>query len=110
MSPHDERRRVFDESWQVEAYALVQVLIETGRISASQWARAFGAALREAADRAEPDTSDTYYATLSETLQRVLVAGGRIEDAEIRQRIDDWRAAYRRTPHGKPVRLNEPQE
>jgi nitrile hydratase accessory protein len=106
----DEQRRAFDESWQAEAYALVQVLIETGRISSSQWAKAFGAALREAADQGEPDSSDTYYTTLFETLQRVLVAGGRMQDAEIRQRIDDWRAAYRRTPHGKPVRLNEPQK
>ena len=104
----DELRPAFDEPWQAEAYALVQVLIETGRISSSQWAKAFGAALREAADQGEPDSGDTYYTTLFETLQRVLVAGGRMQDAEIRQRIDDWRAAYRRTPHGKPVRLNEP--
>jgi nitrile hydratase accessory protein len=108
--PPDEQRRAFDESWQVEAYALVQVLIETGRISSSQWAKAFGAALREAADQGEPDSSDTYYTTLSETLQRVLVAEGRMQAAEIRQRIDDWRAAYLRTPHGRPVRLNEAQE
>jgi hypothetical protein len=73
-------------STKAEAYALVQVLIETGRISSSQWAKAFGAALREAAGQGEPDSSDTYYAALSETLQRVLVAGGRVQDAEIRQR------------------------
>jgi nitrile hydratase subunit beta len=106
----DELRPVFNEPWQAEAYALVQVLIETGRISSSQWAKAFGAALWEAAGQGEPDGSDTYYSTLSETLQRVLVAGGRVHDAEIRQRIDDWRAAYRRTPHGKPVRLKEAQD
>jgi hypothetical protein len=70
--PPDEQRRAFDESWQVEAYALVHVLIETGRISSSQWAKAFGAALREAADQGELDSSNTYYTTLSETLQRVL--------------------------------------
>ena len=106
----DELRPASDEPWQAEAYALVQVLTETGRISSSQWAKAFGAALREAAGQGEPDSSDTYYATLSETLQRVLVAGGRVRDAEIRQRIDDWRAAYRRTPHGNPVRLKEAQD
>ena len=33
-----------------------------------------------------------------------------MQDAEIRQRIDDWRAAYRRTPHGNPVKLNKAQE
>jgi nitrile hydratase accessory protein len=88
----DELRPAFNEPWRAEAYALVQVLIETDRISSSQWAKAFGAALREAAGQGEPDSSDTYYSTLSETLQRVLVAGGRVHDAEIRQRIDDWRA------------------
>jgi nitrile hydratase accessory protein len=106
----DELRPPFNEPWQAEAYALVQVLIETGRISSSQWAKAFGAALREAGGQGEPDSSDTYYATLSETLQRVLVAGGHVHDGEIRQRIDDWRAAYRRTPHGNPVRLKEAQD
>jgi len=85
----DELRPAFNEPW----HALVQVLIETGRISSSQWAKAFGAALREAAGQGEPVSSDTYYAALAETLQRVLVAGGRVQDAEIRQRIDDWRAA-----------------
>ena len=74
MSPlPDEERPAFNESWQVQAYALVQVLIETSRISPSQWTRAFGAALREATDQGEPDSGDTYYATLSEALQRVLV-------------------------------------
>jgi nitrile hydratase accessory protein len=106
----DELRPAFDEPWQAQAYALAQVLIETGRISPSQWAKAFAAGLREAAGQGKPDSSDTYYATLSETLQRVLVAAGRVEEATIQQRIDDWRAAYRRTPHGNPVRLKEAQD
>jgi nitrile hydratase accessory protein len=76
----DELRPAFNEPWQAEAYALVQVLIETGRISSSQWAKAFGAALWEAAGQGEPDSSDTYYSTLSETLQRVLVRGGQRQD------------------------------
>jgi nitrile hydratase accessory protein len=106
----DELRPAFDEPWQAEAYALVQILIETGQVSSSQWAKAFGAGLREAADQGKPDGSDTYYATLSETLQRVLIAGGRVQEATIQTRIDEWRAAYRRTPHGNPVRLNEAQD
>jgi nitrile hydratase accessory protein len=64
----DELRPAFDEPWQAQAYALAQVLIETGRISSSQWAKAFAAGLREAAGQGKPDSSDTYYATLSETL------------------------------------------
>ena len=55
----DEQRPAFNEPWQAEAYAVVQVLIETSRIS-----QAFGTSLREAAAEGEPDSSDTYYAAL----------------------------------------------
>lgn len=92
----DELRPAFNEPWQAEAYALVQVLIETGRISSSQWAKAFGAALREAAGQGEPDSSNTYYATLSETIQRVLVAGGRVQR---RDSTADRRLASCLSPH-----------
>jgi nitrile hydratase accessory protein len=103
----DEQRLAFNEPWQAEAYALVQVLIETGRISPTEWTQAFRASLREAAAEGEPDSSDTYYAALSEALKRVLVAGGRLQGAEVRQRIDDWRAAYHRTLHGMHVSLRD---
>jgi nitrile hydratase accessory protein len=103
----DEQRLAFNEPWQAEAYAFVQVLIETGRISPAEWAQAFGASLREAAAEGEPDSGDTYHAALSEALERVLVAGGRLQGAEIRQRIAAWRAAYHHTLHGMPVRLTD---
>jgi nitrile hydratase accessory protein len=103
----DEQRPAFNEPWHAEAYALVQVLIEAGRISPPEWAQAFGAALREAAAEGEPDSSDTYYAALSEALERVLVAGGSLQGPEVWQRINDWRAVYHRTLHGMPVRLTD---
>jgi nitrile hydratase accessory protein len=103
----DEQRPAFNEPWHAEAYALVQVLIEAGRISPPEWAQAFDTALREPAAEGEPDSSDTYYAALSEALERVLVAGGSLQGAEVWQRINDWRAAYHRTLHGMPVRLTD---
>ena len=103
-----EQRPAFNEPWQAEAYALVQVLIETGRISPQEWATLFGAALRDAAIDGKPDKSETYYAALSKALEHVLVVGGVVHDAEVEQRTDDWRGAYRRTPHGKPVKLEKP--
>lgn len=101
----DDPRPAFNEPWQAEAYALVQVLVETGRISPQEWATAFGAALRQAATDGEPDSSETYYAALSKALERALVAGGAVQGTEVGQRIDDWRVAYKGTPHGKPIRL-----
>jgi len=98
----------FAEPWQAEAYSMVQALIESGRIAASKWPTAFGAALRNAGDRGDPDDSQTYYAALVEALLTLLVAEGSLNGDEIVQRIEDWRAAYLRTPHGKPVTLTGP--
>lgn len=104
----EEQRPSFNEPWQAEAYALVQVLIETARISPQEWAALFGDALRDAAIHGKPDNSETYYAALSKALEHVLVVAGLVQDAEVEQRTDDWRAAYHRTPHGKPVKLEMP--
>jgi hypothetical protein len=84
---------------------MAQTLIDSGRIAASEWSSVFGAALRKAAEHGAADDSDTYYATLVEALMTVLVAKGRLEDDEIARRVEDWRAAYLGTPHGKPVTL-----
>lgn len=84
---------------------MAQALIESRRIAASKWPSAFGAALRKAGDRGAADDSETYYAALVEALMTLLVAEGGLNGDEIARRIDDWRAAYLRTPHGKPVTL-----
>jgi nitrile hydratase accessory protein len=98
----------FAEPWQAEAYAMAQTLMESGGIAASDWAAAFGAALRKAADRGAADDSETYYAALVEALISVLVGEGRLDAEDIARRVEDWRAAYLRTPHGKPVTLAGP--
>lgn len=108
MNPPRQREDgepAFAEPWQAEAYAMAQTLIESGRIAASEWPSVFGAALRKAAGRGEADTSEAYYAALVEALMSVLVARGGLEAGEIERRVEDWRAAYLRTPHGKPVLL-----
>lgn len=101
----DGQRPRFNEPWEAEAYALVQVLLESHRISPREWASTFGGALREVAV-ATPDSDDQYYSSLATALERVLVANGTLREVDIAQRIGDWRAAYNRTPHGKPVKLD----
>lgn len=82
---------------------MVQVLIETGRVHPTRWAHAFGVALRKVADKGAADDNQTYYAALADALGRVLVTEGRLQADAIEKRVEDWRAAYLRTPHGKPV-------
>lgn len=95
----------FAEPWQAEAYALVQVLIETGRVNPTQWAEAFGSALRKVAAGGALEDSGTYYAALADALGQVLLDDGRLRAGEAEQRVKAWRAAYQQTPHGKPVAL-----
>ena len=95
----------FAEPWHAEAYALVQVLIETGRVEPTRWTEAFGSALRKAAADGSPEDSGTYYAALADALGQVLLDDGRLRAGEAEQRGEAWRAAYQQTPHGKPVTL-----
>jgi nitrile hydratase accessory protein len=105
----DDLRPHFAEPWHAEAYAMVQVLIETGRITPARWAEAFGAALRKAVDDGTARNDDeTYYDAFAQAMGQVLVADGRLREADIEQRIEDWRTAYHRTPHGTPVTLLGP--
>jgi nitrile hydratase accessory protein len=104
----DDLRPAFAEPWHAEAYAMVQVLIETGRIAPARWVEAFGAALRKTADQAARDDNASYYDALAQALGQVLVADGRLREDEIERRIEEWRTAYYRTPHGKPVTLLAP--
>lgn len=101
----EDGRPAFAEAWHAEAYALVQVLIETGRVEPAQWAEAFGSALRKAAANGAPDDGPTYYAALADAIEQVLLDDGRLRAGEAEQRVEAWRAAYHKTPHGKPVTL-----
>lgn len=62
------RPKEFAAPWQAEAYSIAQALIEAGRIAPADWSATFGAALKAAADRGEPDDNATYYTALAEAL------------------------------------------
>lgn len=95
----------FDAPWQVEAYAIGQVLITAGLIPANDWATTLGAMIQQSLDGGAPDNLDTYYAAVAEALDETLGRQGIFSDGEVETRIQAWRSAYERTPHGQPVKL-----
>jgi nitrile hydratase accessory protein len=97
----DQNLPPFDEPWQAQAYAMTQVLIESGSMKAEDWAYAFGAAIRARLKAGAEDTTDTYFAAIGDALASVLALHG----VELDQTISGWRNAYETTPHGKPVVL-----
>ena len=95
---------VFDDAWQAEVLAMAQVLIDTGVITAADWADGLGAALREVQVDDESDTVQNYYLAALTALERLLVSSGiSAEDMDAQKQA--WVAAYRATPHGEPVKL-----
>lgn len=96
----------FNAPWQAEAYGISQALIEAGHVSADQWAMTLNAALRRNLyDEGLPDNAETYSVAVIEALGEVTSTNGIVSAEELEQRSEAWRFAYKRTPHGKPVKL-----
>lgn len=73
LLPRDEDGPVFEEPWQAQAFAVVVELIESGDVSREEWAKALGAALKEAEGKGEFDTGARYYDHWLTALERLAV-------------------------------------
>ena len=56
--------------------------------------------------RGEPDDGSRYYEHWLAALERLVTAKGLAEPAALQTRKEAWAAAYRNTPHGRPVELH----
>jgi nitrile hydratase accessory protein len=100
----DAEGPVFAEPWEAQAFALAVQLSKAGWFTWKEWTEALSAKLT-AADRNDPDDGTRYYHHWLAALEE-LVARKRLTDPEsMRRRKEEWAAAYRATPHGKPVEL-----
>jgi len=97
--PKDESGPVFAEPWEAQAFAMAVKLNDAGVFTWSEWAETLGAEIR-----AEPDRG--YYDSWLAALERLVEAKGLISTSERLGRIEDWDAAARATPHGKPIELS----
>lgn len=107
--PRDEEGPVFAEPWQAQAFALAVKLSEHGYFTWKEWASALADELKAAADRGEPDDGSHYYHHWVAALERLVTEKGLTESPVLEEKKDAWADAYRRTPHGKPIVLREPQ-
>ena len=95
----------FDESWQAEALAIADTLVQSGLFSASAWSNALGLALKQAESMGDKDTQETYYRCVLVALETLVANHSDIDQEAMAARREDWEAAYLSTPHGQPVRL-----
>jgi nitrile hydratase accessory protein len=103
--PRDDGGPIFAEPWQAQAFALAVRLSAQGHFTWKEWAAALADELKADAARGEPDDGSRYYHCWLAALES-LVVSKRLSDAvALSARKEAWAEAYRRTPHGKPVEL-----
>jgi nitrile hydratase accessory protein len=103
--PRDERGPVFEEPWQATAFALAVRLSAEGHFTWKEWAATLADELKVAAEHGEPDDGSRYYHYWLAALERLVVMKGLSDVATLLARKEAWAEAYRHTPHGKPVEL-----
>jgi nitrile hydratase accessory protein len=100
--PRDAEGPVFDEPWQAQAFALALQLHAQGVFTWTEWAGALSERLKAAGPE---DDGSRYYEHWLATLENLVTAKNLAADAELHDRKHAWEAAYRNTPHGRPVEL-----
>jgi nitrile hydratase accessory protein len=103
--PRDEGGPIFAEPWQAEAFALAVRLSAQGHFTWKEWAAALAQELASPRLSTPSDDNSFYYHCWLDALEGLVVAKRLSDPAALLARKQEWAAAYRRTPHGQPVEL-----
>lgn len=104
--PCDDAGPVFKAPWEAQAFAMMLSLHGAGIFTWKEWAAALAAELADAAAHGQPDDGSHYYEHWLAALEKLVVEKNIARAQDIEQRVQDWDAAARATPHGKPVELS----
>ena len=107
--PRDADGPVFAEPWQAQAFAMTLKLHQDGRFTWVEWADALAAEITRAQAAGDPDDGTTYYRHWLAALEHIAVTKGLATRPGLAKCKTEWEAAYKITPHGKPVNLSDPQ-
>lgn len=103
--PRDDDGPIFAEPWQATAFVLAVRLSAQGHFTWTEWAAVLGEELKLDAERGEPDDGSRYYHCWLAALERLVVTKRLSDVAALLARKEAWTEAYRKTPHGMPVEL-----
>ena len=103
--PRDEGGPVFAEPWQAAAFALAVRLSADGQFTWKEWAEALSEELKADELGGEPDVGSRYYHCWLTALERLVIEKGLSDPTSLLAQKEAWADAYRHTPHGKPVEL-----
>jgi nitrile hydratase accessory protein len=103
--PRDDEGPVFKAPWEAQAFAMTLTLHTRGVFTWREWADALAGELAAAASRGEPDDGTHYYEHWLAALEKLVARKKLIPEDVLERRVDEWDAAARATPHGKPIEL-----
>ena len=103
--PRDDGGPVFRAPWEAQAFAMTLALNARGVFTWREWADALAAEFAAAAARGEPDDGTRYYEHWLAAFEKLVASKNVIGGRELEERVEDWDAAARATPHGKPIEL-----
>ncbi|TMH82528.1 MAG: nitrile hydratase accessory protein [Betaproteobacteria bacterium] len=103
--PRDDAGPVFSAPWEAQAFAMTLSLHARGVFTWREWADVLAAELAAASARGEPDDGTHYYVHWLAALEKLVAGKKLILGNELERRVDEWDAAARSTPHGKPIEL-----
>lgn len=103
--PRDDAGPVFKAPWEAQAFAMTLTLHTRGVFTWREWADALAAELAAAAARGEPDDGAHYYEHWLAALEKLVSRKKLVPAGELERRVEEWDAAARSTPHGKPIEL-----
>ena len=101
--PRDDAGPVFKAPWEAQAFAMTVSLHARGVFTWREWADALAAELAAATERGAPDDGTRYYEHWLAALEKLLAGKKLIPGQELERRVDEWDAAARVTPRGKPI-------
>jgi len=103
--PRNEAGPVFNAPWEAQAFAMTIELHRRGVFTWREWADALTAEIAEAVDRRDWDDGTHYYERWLSALEKLVAHKNVVDNADLERRIEDWDAAAKATPHGKPIVL-----
>lgn len=103
--PRDEAGPTFKAPWEAQAFAMTLSLHARGAFTWREWSAALTAELAAAAARGQADDGTHYYEHWLAALEKLVIDKNVIPRDELDRRVDQWDAAARATPHGRPIVL-----